>query len=67
MYPPIWIFSAPLGYVNLLYPRLLALYLTVSSGVKFDNTNPRLQVEGKEVAMKDTDGYEHALANILLF
>lgn len=52
----IWILSVPIGFVNLLYPRILALVLCEKSGVKLDNANPRQQVEGKEVAMKDADG-----------
>ena len=54
--PPIWILSIPFGFVNLFYPRVLALFLMEKSGLKLDNANPRHQVEGKEVAMKDTDG-----------
>lgn len=56
MAPPVWALSIPLGVVNLLYPRLVALYLQVRSGVALDNTMPRNQVESKEVAMKDPDG-----------
>lgn len=54
--PPIWILSIPAGFINLLYPRVLALVFTAQSGVPLDNVNPRRQVESKEVAMKDIDG-----------
>lgn len=42
--------------MNLMYPRIIALFLTIKSGVKLDNVAPREQIQGKEVAMRDPDG-----------
>lgn len=61
MYLPLWIMGVPLGYINTLYPRIYAHNLTVKFGIKVDNTRPREQLGSKEVAMKDSDGYEIGL------
>eukprot|EP00904_Undaria_pinnatifida_P007226 jgi/Undpi1/3633/HiC_scaffold_16.g07003.m1 len=57
MSPPIWILSVPLGYVNVMWPRFLSVFLTARAGIELDPTNPRKQVEGGEVASKDDGGY----------
>lgn len=56
MPPAMWIVSVLGGYVNCLYPRVIALILQVKSGVPHNNVNPRDQVESEEVAMKDIYG-----------
>lgn len=55
MSPPIWFLSLPLGFINLMYPRFLAGGLAARL-VDLDNVNPRDQLQGSELAMKDTDG-----------
>lgn len=54
---PFWVATIPIGFLNLYYPRFLAVYLTIKKGVTLDNVNPRDQVEGPEVLQKDPSGY----------
>lgn len=56
MSPPVWFLSLPLGFINTLYPRFVAALLAARI-VTLDNVNPRDQLQGSELAMKDTDGY----------
>lgn len=56
MSPPVWILSVPLGFFNVIWPRFVSLALTSRTGVEVDNANPRKQIEGSEVATKDTGG-----------
>lgn len=54
---PMWLISIPAGFALCFSARVLSLLLQTTSGVPLKNEFPRAQLDSKEVATKDVDGY----------